>query len=80
MCFLGASKRGQFVGTSTLAGDAESHAFVTVDGAMTDLNPLIPAGTGWRLEAAYGINDRGHIVGTGHREGIAPTRAFLLTR
>src|SRR6266403_2137987 len=66
-CLLGTNNRGQFVGSSTIAGDVESHAFVTVDGVMTDLNPQIPADSGWLLEYAYGINERGQIVGAGHR-------------
>jgi probable HAF family extracellular repeat protein len=79
-CLLGTNNRGQFVGSSTIAGDVESHAFVTVDGVMTDLNPQIPTDSGWLLEYAYGINERGQIVGAGHRDGVAPIRAFLLSR
>ena len=79
-CLLGANNRGQFVGTSTVAGDTEYHAFITVDGVMTDLNPQIPLGSGWLLEYAYGLNERGQIVGGGHREGVAQIRAFVLTR
>jgi hypothetical protein len=66
------------VGASTIAGDAEYHAFVTVDGVMTDLNPQLPPNSGWRVEFAYGINKRGQIVGAGHRDGVAQIRAFLL--
>ena len=79
-CLLGASNRGQFLGSSTVAGDVESHAFVTVDGVMTDLNLQIPADSGWLLEYAYGLNERWQIVGAGHRDGVAPIRAFLLSR
>ncbi|MCS7219681.1 MAG: hypothetical protein RML36_16780 [Anaerolineae bacterium] len=43
---------------------------------MWDLNSLIPAGSGWELRIAYGINNRGEIVGEGRRNG--QTRAFLL--
>ena len=79
-CLLGSNNRGQFVGSSTIAGDVEFHAFVTVDGVMTDLNPQIPADSGWLLEYAYGLNEPGQIVGAGHRDGVAPSRAFLLSR
>ena len=46
-------------------------------GEMTDLNTLIPAGTGWILESAAGISDGGQIVGYGILSG--KRRAFLLT-
>jgi uncharacterized membrane protein len=42
-----------------------------------DLNDLIPAGSGWKLEAATGVNNRGEIVGWGdykHQED----KGFLL--
>ena len=38
---------------------------------------MIPAGSGWALQSANGINDRGQIVGTGLHNGH--TRAYLLT-
>lgn len=79
-CFLGAGNHGEFVGTSKIAGDSDVHAFVTIGGVMTDLNPQIPANSGWLLEQAYGINERGQIVGGGHRDGMAPLRAYLLSR
>jgi probable HAF family extracellular repeat protein len=44
---------------------------------MTDLNSLIPAGSGWVLTSARGINDAGQIVGTGTISGVQ--HAFLLT-
>src|SRR5437899_2069227 len=78
-CLLGANSR-QFVGASTIEGDAEYHAFVIVGGVMTDLNPQVPPDSGWRLNYAYGINERGQIVGGGHRDGAVPIRAFLLSR
>ncbi|GHJ44136.1 hypothetical protein Cs7R123_14780 [Catellatospora sp. TT07R-123] len=45
---------------------------------MVALDTLLPAGTGWKLERAYGVNDRGQIVGSGRLNG-GMTRAFLLT-
>ncbi|HEY3866734.1 MAG TPA: hypothetical protein VGM10_00210 [Actinocrinis sp.] len=45
-------------------------------GAATDLNTLIPAGSGWTLEQANGINDRGQIVGAGLHNGAL--HAYLL--
>lgn len=67
---------GQIVGSSDYhAGN--SHAFLYSHRMVTDLNNLIPAGSGWVLENANGINDRGQIVGTGKHHG--KTRAFMLT-
>jgi probable HAF family extracellular repeat protein len=78
-CLLGANQHGQFVGTSTIAGDVEYHAFVTVEGVMADLNTQIPPDSGWLLEYAYDLDEHGRIVGGGHRKGVAQIRAFLLS-
>lgn len=43
---------------------------------MTDLNSLLPAGSGWVLGQATAINDLGQIVGFGSING--QTHAFLL--
>jgi probable HAF family extracellular repeat protein len=64
---------GQIVGISGLRG------FLYRDGAMYDLNDLIPPDSGWTLDAAFGINDSGQIVGYGLHEGVGIRRAFLLT-
>ena len=47
------------------------------DGEPRDLNGLIPADSGWTLENALDINDRGQIVGMGQLGG--EQHAFLLT-
>jgi probable HAF family extracellular repeat protein len=44
---------------------------------MTDLNSLIPAGSGWVLDGATAVNDAGQIAGYGTINGAA--HAFLLT-
>jgi probable HAF family extracellular repeat protein len=57
------------------------------DGTMLDLNSLLEptTGAGWELTAAYGINDRGQIVGSGVYDPDGPGgvdaigAAFLLT-
>jgi uncharacterized membrane protein len=36
---------------------------------MRDLNTLVPANSGWTLEVASAINDRGEIVGWGDHNG-----------
>jgi len=46
------------------------------NGQMTDLNSLIPTGSGWVLTQATGINNIRQIVGTGTIKGVQ--RAFLL--
>jgi hypothetical protein len=49
----------------------------TVAGTMTDLNSLIPVGTGWGLISAATIDRPGLIAGTGRLRGA--DRPFLLT-
>jgi probable HAF family extracellular repeat protein len=44
---------------------------------MLDLNSLIPANSGWLLQFAFAINDKGQIVGGGTLNG--QYEAFLLT-
>ena len=78
----GINGAGFVVGYSAVApGDptyalGENRACLWVDGAIRDLNDLIPDDSGWILDAAYGINDDGLIVGAGVLNGEG--RAFLL--
>jgi probable HAF family extracellular repeat protein len=66
---------GQVVGD---AGDTSYRTAVLWDGGtLIALQDLIPAGSGWQLNAAMSINDLGQIVGYG-RIG-SETHAFLLT-
>jgi len=60
---------GQIVGTSTLSGDTVGDTFIYQNGTMTDLQTLIPAGSGWVLQNVQGINDVGQIVGNGLYNG-----------
>ncbi len=54
------------------------HPFLYDDqGVMTDLNALLPSDSGWELQYATDINNRGQIVGWGLHDGN--TRAFVLT-
>ena len=53
----------------------QQRAFLWCDGYLYDLNSLLIEG-GWMLEAAYGINNAGQIVGTGRRGDTVS--AFLL--
>jgi len=58
-------------------GESNLHAFIDANGTTTDLNALIPQGTGWVLTSAFGINGSGQIVGAGIFNG--EWRGFLLT-
>jgi probable HAF family extracellular repeat protein len=69
--------------SGAIVGDMSSnyyyswHAFLLVNGKVTDLNSLLPSGSPWVLEAATGINDLGQIIGVGTDNGVTST--FLLT-
>jgi probable HAF family extracellular repeat protein len=67
---------GRIVGWSEASGGLR-HAFVYENGTMTDLNDLLPPGSGWELEQAEDINEVGQIVGWGEIGGN--TRGFLMT-
>jgi probable HAF family extracellular repeat protein len=68
---LGINAWGDVVGT------ADSQAFLYSHGQMHNLNDMIPSNSGWQLQGASAINDRGDIVGTGDINGIM--HGFLLT-
>jgi probable HAF family extracellular repeat protein len=72
----GINNRGDVVGAADSGGTL--HAVIYEKGVLTDLNSLIPAGSGWVLTEARGITENGQIVGTGVLNG--QERAFLLTR
>jgi probable HAF family extracellular repeat protein len=76
---FGVNNRGEVVGIADTGKDDPRHRpFLYRNGRVWDLNELIPAGTGWRLEYAVAINDRGQIVGAGRLKGGA-AHAVLLT-
>ena len=63
---------GTVVGTS-VTPIFEVHAVIWRDGQLSDLNTLIPAGSGWLLANAYAIGNDGRIVGEGFTsQGILP--------
>ena len=69
---------GEAVGAAAPAPDApNARALLWRGGRTVDLNGLLPLNSGWVLEEARAINNRGQIAGTGLFHG-AP-RAFLLT-
>jgi probable HAF family extracellular repeat protein len=67
----GFNDRGEVVGYSGF------RAFRYRNGSMADLNTLIPSGTGWNLDWATSINNKGQIVGLGRFRGRV--QGFLLT-
>ncbi|HEX4966857.1 MAG TPA: hypothetical protein VF173_38970 [Thermoanaerobaculia bacterium] len=71
------NNREQIVGESQSAAWGDYHAILWQCGSMIDLNTRIPAGSGWVLNAATGINDLGEIVGYGKLNG-GNYRGFLL--
>jgi len=70
------NERGDIVGFSE-GSDQSARAVIVTAGVMSDLNGLIPSGSGWVLTEARDINDAGRIVGTGWLDG--EQRGFLLT-
>ena len=67
---------GHVVGMSRVAG-GEKHAFIWDGIGMTDLNNLLPAGSGWVLTVARGVNDLDEISGWGYYNG--ERRGFAMT-
>jgi probable HAF family extracellular repeat protein len=69
---------GQVVGSLTTSGEEPQHSFVwDSTNGMRDLNDLIDSNSGWTLNSAKAINNKGQIVGYGNLNG--QQRAFLLT-
>lgn len=71
---LDINNAGLIVGES---GQGGLQAILWENGQMKDLNTLIDAGSGWVLQSARAINEKGQIVGKGSFNGA--TRAFMLT-
>jgi len=72
------NSQGDIVGCAQPVLDSPAkRAFLSHNGHLTDLNVLLPAGSGWTLAEARAINDKGQIAGEGQFHGH--THAFLLT-
>ena len=70
---------GVIVGTMRAAGGfSKFHGFIYADGVATNLNSLIPAGSGLHLAYASAINNAGQIVGTAF-DAQGRYHAYLLT-
>ena len=59
-------------------GFSNWHAYIYADGVVTNLNSLIPSGSGLHLLYANGINNAGQIVGVAY-DSRGSYHAFLLT-
>ncbi|MGR6316522.1 PKD domain-containing protein [Micromonospora soli] len=73
------NEAGAGVGSIRILNSQFDHAALFQDGAVTDLNTLLPDGSDWELVAATGINDAGQISGYGRRNGDFDQHAFLMT-
>ena len=70
---------GVIVGTMRAGGGVSHwHAFIHVNGVTTNLNSLIPPGSGLHLAYANGINNDGQIVGMAY-DAQFRQHAYLLT-
>ena len=49
--------------------DADRAFVWSAENGFHDLNDWLPAGSGWKLQVATGINDKGEIVGFGEHNG-----------
>ncbi|MFL5330023.1 MAG: hypothetical protein ACJ8C4_14050 [Gemmataceae bacterium] len=58
----GVNSTGQVVGFSSLLTGVQAHAFLYQNGQMSDLNDVIPTGSGYVLNDAWDINDFGQII------------------
>ncbi len=74
---LAVNRLGQIVGMSQAADGAAKRATLWQGGTPTDLNTLLPPGSGWVLTEARAVNMRGQIAGQGLWNG--KPCAFLLT-
>ena len=64
----------------TNSGDlVAGHAVLWAGTNSYDLNAYIPLNSGWVLDAASGINNKGQIIGQGTRTNELGYRSFLLT-
>ena len=73
---LAVNRDGVVVGWAEMP-QGEQRAFIWRSGMMIDLNTLIPPASGWILQAATAIDERGAVAGYGQFQG--QLRAFFLT-
>ena len=63
----------------TVAVPVAGHAILWAGTNAYDLNAYIPMNSGWVLDSATAINNKGQIVGQGTRTNELGYRSFLLT-
>jgi len=63
--------------STEIVGTSDARAFLWTQGKMRDLNAYLLSSSGWTLEEARAINNKGQIVGSGKLNGQA--HMFLLT-
>jgi len=68
--------KGQVVGRFTTS-EGKPHAFLYDDGEVLDLNDVLPPNSGWVLEDANSINEKGQIAGMGVHNG--ESTSFLIS-
>jgi len=65
------------VATGVTSNESDNRALLWKNDTPVDLNKLVRGGSGWVLQEATGINNKGQIVGIGSYRNT--THAFLLT-
>lgn len=70
---LAINSQAQVVGDTFLCDFSLSRAYLWENGAIVDLNTLIPPASSLQLVEASNVNDRGEIAGTGVPPGAPPT-------
>jgi len=60
---------GDVVGGSLTENDENFHGFIYRGNRLFDLNDLLDPESGWELVQAFGINNRGEIIGIGSHSG-----------
>ncbi len=63
------NNRGDVVGGSLTEGDENFHGFLYRNDRLYDLNELLEPEAGWEMIQAFGINNRGEIIGIGSQSG-----------
>ncbi len=68
---------GLVVGYAVIHGSMERGFLYDESRGVIDLNDLITTDSGWIIQRAQAVNDRGQIVGTGIFQGVS--RGFVMT-